>query len=163
MCKEVGTNYDKQHNHHLLHVLIKVEDGLTSASSTNLNKQGPLPSIKLVKKQFGGRYAISSEEFTSEVVGAKSRNIGYLKGKVLSWVGIPTSVDLPFGVFEKVLSDGLNQLVESCREVTTTKEKLRRRRLQCPKGVAQDSFKGFCTILVGMFFLEMLLRTLFFF
>ncbi|KAG5522132.1 hypothetical protein RHGRI_034352 [Rhododendron griersonianum] len=44
-------------------------------------------------------------------VGAKSRNIAYLKGKVPSWVGIPTSVALPFGVFEKVLSDDLNQKV----------------------------------------------------
>ncbi|KAK2970092.1 hypothetical protein RJ640_018412 [Escallonia rubra] len=34
-------------------------------------------------------------------VGAKSRNIAYLKGKVPAWVGIPTSVALPFGVFEK--------------------------------------------------------------
>ncbi|KAI8000006.1 hypothetical protein LOK49_LG09G00490 [Camellia lanceoleosa] len=42
-------------------------------------------------------------------VGVKSRNIGYLKGKVPSWVGIPTSVALPFGVFEKVLSESLNQ------------------------------------------------------
>ncbi|KAI8013678.1 hypothetical protein LOK49_LG05G02249 [Camellia lanceoleosa] len=92
-------------------VYSKVEGGLTSASSANLNEEGPLPSIKLVRKQFGGRYAISSEEFTSEVVGAKSRNIGYIKGKVLSWVGIPTSVVLSFGVFEKVLSDGLNQKV----------------------------------------------------
>ncbi|KAK9021676.1 hypothetical protein V6N11_011655 [Hibiscus sabdariffa] len=42
-------------------------------------------------------------------VGAKSRNISYLKGKVPSWIGIPTSVALPFGVFEKVLADKLNQ------------------------------------------------------
>ncbi|KAI3739454.1 hypothetical protein L2E82_29858 [Cichorium intybus] len=38
-------------------------------------------------------------------VGAKSRNIAYLKGKVPSWVGIPTSVCLPFGSVEKVLSN----------------------------------------------------------
>lgn len=43
-------------------------------------------------------------------VGAKSRNISYLKGKVPSWVGIPTSVALPFGVFEKVLSEDCNQV-----------------------------------------------------
>ncbi|KAL2543228.1 Alpha-glucan water dikinase 1 [Abeliophyllum distichum] len=43
------------------------------------------------------------------MVGAKSRNIAYLKGKVPSWVRIPTSVALPFGVFEKVLSDNVNQ------------------------------------------------------
>ncbi|KAI8021988.1 hypothetical protein LOK49_LG03G00270 [Camellia lanceoleosa] len=87
----------------------KVEGDLTSASATNLKEEGPLPSVSLVRKQFGGKYAISSEEFTSEMVGAKSRNIAYLKGKVPSWVGIPTSVALPFGVFEEVLSNGLNQ------------------------------------------------------
>ncbi|KAL7175381.1 hypothetical protein ACSBR2_029058 [Camellia fascicularis] len=47
--------------------------------------------------------------FISLKVGAKSHNIGYLKGKVLSWVRIPTLVVLLFGVFEKVLSDCLNQ------------------------------------------------------
>lgn len=44
-------------------------------------------------------------------VGAKSRNIAYLKGKVPSWVGIPTSVALPFGSFEKVLSDVKNKVL----------------------------------------------------
>lgn len=44
-------------------------------------------------------------------VGAKSRNIAYLKGKLPSWIGIPTSVALPFGVFEKVLSDNRNQVI----------------------------------------------------
>ncbi|CAN8305598.1 unnamed protein product [Cochlearia groenlandica] len=82
---------------------------LSSISSDNL-KDVP-PSISLVKKQFAGRYAISSEEFTTDLVGAKSRNIGYLKGKVPSWVGIPTSVALPFGVFEKVISEKANQAV----------------------------------------------------
>ncbi|KAK7818574.1 alpha-glucan water dikinase [Quercus suber] len=84
------------------------EGELADASSTNL-KDGSSPSLTLVRKKFNGRYAISSEEFTSDMVGAKSRNISYLKGKVPSWVGIPTSVALPFGVFEKVLSDNSNQ------------------------------------------------------
>ncbi|KAI7742011.1 hypothetical protein M8C21_024078, partial [Ambrosia artemisiifolia] len=55
-------------------------------------------------------------------VGAKSRNIAYLKGKVPSWVGIPTSVALPFGTFEKVLSDELNQGVSGKLQIL--KEKL---------------------------------------
>ncbi|KAK2977472.1 hypothetical protein RJ640_016100 [Escallonia rubra] len=89
-------------------VYSEVNDG-DVRSSSNLEEVGPSPTIALVKKQFGGRYAISSADFTSELVGAKSRNIAYLKGKVPAWVGIPTSVALPFGVFEKVLSDALNQ------------------------------------------------------
>lgn len=91
-------------------------------SSTNLDEVGPAPTVALVKKEFGGRYAISSEEFTSDMVGAKSRNIGYLKGKVPSWVGIPTSVALPFGVFEKVLTDDSNKGV--AERVQLLKKKL---------------------------------------
>ncbi|KAK9276289.1 hypothetical protein L1049_005820 [Liquidambar formosana] len=87
------------------------EAELTDLSPANLKEDGPLSPLTLVRKQFSGRYAISSEEFTSEMVGAKSRNISYLKGKVPSWVGIPTSVALPFGVFEKVLSDNSNKAV----------------------------------------------------
>ncbi|KAK6160209.1 hypothetical protein DH2020_003590 [Rehmannia glutinosa] len=81
------------------------------ASSTNSTDVSSVPSLTLVKKQFGGRYAISSDEFKNEMVGAKSRNIAHLKGKVPSWVNIPTSVALPFGVFETVLSDNLNEAV----------------------------------------------------
>lgn len=70
-----------------------------------------LPSLSLVKKRFAGKYAITAEEFTNEMVGAKSRNISYLKGRVPSWVGVPTSVALPFGAFEEVLSYGPNKEV----------------------------------------------------
>ncbi|XP_042064043.1 alpha-glucan water dikinase, chloroplastic-like isoform X1 [Salvia splendens] len=85
------------------------DDGLVS--SANSNEASSTPSLSLERKQFSGRYAISSEEFTNELVGAKSRNIAHLKGKVPSWVNIPTSVALPFGTFEAVLSDNLNQVV----------------------------------------------------
>lgn len=112
-----------------------------------------MPSVSLVKKKFLGKYAISAEEFSEEMVnktiilryinrllfelrlcrisccysfshylwpwasftihcqvGAKSRNVAYLKGKVPSWVGVPTSVAIPFGTFEKVLSDEINKV-----------------------------------------------------
>nr|GFD22951.1 alpha-glucan water dikinase 1, chloroplastic-like isoform X1 [Tanacetum cinerariifolium] len=42
--------------------------------------------------------------------------------KVPSWVGIPTSVALPFGSFEKVLSDELNKGV--FEKLQILKEKL---------------------------------------
>lgn len=97
------------------------ESELVGSSSDDL-KEGSTPPISLVKKQFQGKYAISADEFTTEMVGAKSRNISYLKGKVPSWVGIPTSVALPFGAFEKVLSDDLNKAV--AEELQTLKNKL---------------------------------------
>ncbi|XP_042408613.1 alpha-glucan water dikinase, chloroplastic-like isoform X1 [Zingiber officinale] len=85
------------------------------------DEQAP-PSVTLVGKHFSGKYAISAEEFTNEMVGAKSRNISYLKGKVPSWVGIPTSVALPFGVFEEVLSNDINKEIVS--QLQLLKEKL---------------------------------------
>lgn len=42
------------------------EDELTS--STNLSEVASFPSVTLIRKQFAGRYAISSEEFTRELV-----------------------------------------------------------------------------------------------
>ncbi|XP_027772950.1 alpha-glucan water dikinase, chloroplastic isoform X2 [Solanum pennellii] len=90
-------------------------------SSSNLVEAETSATLRLVTKQFGGCYAISADEFTSEMVGAKSRNIAYLKGKVPSWVEIPTSVALPFGVFEKVLSDNINQGVAKELQILTKK------------------------------------------
>ncbi|XP_042048973.1 alpha-glucan water dikinase, chloroplastic-like isoform X2 [Salvia splendens] len=87
---------------------MKNNELVTSADS---NEASSAPSLSLERKQFSGRYAIASEEFTDELVGAKSRNIAHLKGKVPSWVNIPTSVALPFGTFEAVLSDKSNQVV----------------------------------------------------
>ncbi|KAJ8494187.1 hypothetical protein OPV22_015908 [Ensete ventricosum] len=95
---------------------------LDDTSSSKDGHDQSSPSVTLVRKHFSGRYAISADEFTSETVGAKSRNISFLKGKVPSWVGIPTSVALPFGVFEKVLSDDINQEVAS--KLQMLKEKL---------------------------------------
>jgi len=62
----------------------KVEGDISGTSSTNLKGGGFLPSVKLVKKQFAGRYAISSEEFTSEMVRIVMSNFHlYLRGFLL--------------------------------------------------------------------------------
>ncbi|XP_028754486.1 alpha-glucan water dikinase, chloroplastic isoform X1 [Neltuma alba] len=92
--------------------------------SNSTKKKGviSLSPITLTRKQFRGRFAIVSDEFTNELVGAKSRNISYLKGKVPSWIGIPTSVAIPFGVFEHVLSDKSNKIV--AEKVKSLKKKL---------------------------------------
>ncbi|CAO2038492.1 unnamed protein product [Urochloa humidicola] len=82
---------------------------LLVANFTTADDDKSGPTISLVKKQFPGKYAICADEFSDEMVGAKSRNIAYLKGKIPSSVGVPTSVALPFGTFETVLSDTMNK------------------------------------------------------
>lgn len=47
--------------------LSEVQEG-DLKQSNNTEEVGQSPNIKLVKKQFAGKYAISSEEFTSEMV-----------------------------------------------------------------------------------------------
>ncbi|MGD8757256.1 MAG: PEP/pyruvate-binding domain-containing protein [Deltaproteobacteria bacterium] len=54
-------------------------------------------------------YAISPDRFTRENVGGKSNNLKHLKGRLPPWIYLPSSVALPFGVFEKVLSQELNR------------------------------------------------------
>ncbi|KAI4328195.1 hypothetical protein L6164_020571 [Bauhinia variegata] len=103
-------------------VYSEVKDGKQVNVKSTQTEAGSVPHLTLVRKQFRGRYAVLSEEFTNEMVGAKSRNISYLNGKVPSWIGIPTSVAIPFGVFENVLSDKSNQAV--AKKVNTLKKKL---------------------------------------
>uniref|UniRef100_A0A0E0LBX9 Uncharacterized protein n=1 Tax=Oryza punctata TaxID=4537 RepID=A0A0E0LBX9_ORYPU len=107
----------------------EIAESELQSGSLNVEAGQAVPSVSLVKKKFLGKYAISAEEFSEEMVGAKSRNIAYLKGKVPSWVGVPTSVAIPFGTFEKVLSDEIN------KEVAQT--------IQMLKGkLAQDDFSA---------------------
>ncbi len=53
-------------------------------------------------------YAISSPDFVEGSVGGKSINQTRLLGQLPEWIDLPVSVALPFGVFEKVLTEGLN-------------------------------------------------------
>ncbi|KAH9319028.1 hypothetical protein KI387_020797, partial [Taxus chinensis] len=93
----------------LVYTEIKGDNVLESSASLS-NGDEMFPGIRLNRKHFSGRYAISADEFSNELVGAKSRNIAYLKSIFkTSWIGVPESVALPFGVFEKVLSEDMNK------------------------------------------------------
>ncbi|KAH9535846.1 hypothetical protein CY35_17G074900 [Sphagnum magellanicum] len=83
------------------------------SSGITVDESGPPPGIKLKKHKFAGNYAVSADSFTAELVGAKSRNIANLRGELPLWIHLPTSVALPFGVFEKVLSERVNKDVAS--------------------------------------------------
>lgn len=65
--------------------------------------------VTIRKKNFCGRFVVSIEEFTTEVVGAKACNIKFLRGKLPSWIKIPMSVAIPFGAFEAILSQEINK------------------------------------------------------
>ncbi|BBN15240.1 alpha-glucan, water dikinase [Marchantia polymorpha subsp. ruderalis] len=85
------------------------ESELSGAGGAQTSDSAPPPRITLTKKKFIGKYAIPADDFNPDMVGAKSRNIAHLRGKLPSWIKLPTSVALPFGSFEKVLAESINQ------------------------------------------------------
>ncbi|PQQ07713.1 alpha-glucan water dikinase 2 isoform X2 [Prunus yedoensis var. nudiflora] len=52
---------------------------------------------------------VKSANIIIRLVGAKSCNLKFLRGKVPTWIKIPMSVGIPFGAFEKVLSEDFNK------------------------------------------------------
>ena len=77
---------------------------------------GPKGLPKLGKPHFKPdftAYAVSAPEFTEKNTGGKSNNLKRLQDKLPDWIRLPTSVALPFGVFEKVLSEEENKEVAS--------------------------------------------------
>lgn len=53
-------------------------------------------------------YAVSEKDFNAKNVGGKSNNLKRLRTKAPEWIDVPCSVAVPFGVFERVLSEEKN-------------------------------------------------------
>ncbi|KAG8654882.1 hypothetical protein MANES_05G189000v8 [Manihot esculenta] len=81
---------------------------LNTSASTSIPR-----AVSFKRKIFCGKFAISVEEFTADMVGAKSFNIKFLRERVPSWIKIPISVALTFGAFETVMSDNINKDIAS--------------------------------------------------
>nr|KAJ0202201.1 hypothetical protein LSAT_V11C600338300 [Lactuca sativa] len=75
---------------------------LSTSSST---WKGPSQKNNIVSNM----YAMSLEEACNEMVGEKSNSIRFLSNKMPAWIKFPASVVIPFGVFEKVLSEDINK------------------------------------------------------
>jgi alpha-glucan,water dikinase len=54
-------------------------------------------------------FALAEAEFSPELVGHKSYELGELRRSLPSWVRIPPCFAIPFGVFEAVLGDDANR------------------------------------------------------
>lgn len=70
-------------------------------------------------------YAIAAEEFNEREVGGKSNNLRRLLGQLPKWIGLPRSVAVPFGVFEKVLAEDRNrEIQERCQDLAEELDRL---------------------------------------
>ncbi len=58
--------------------------------------------LKISVPKWPGKWVVGMDEYKDGVVGAKSKNIAGLRGKLPDWVALPASVTLPFGSYEQV-------------------------------------------------------------
>ncbi|KAK9816496.1 hypothetical protein WJX72_001009 [[Myrmecia] bisecta] len=93
---------------------VKWEEKDASAVSSN----GAGPEKKAKKKltvkvpKWCGKWVVSMGEFADGVVGAKSKNIAGLRGKLPEEIRLPASVTVPFGSFEEALNQTENREVK---------------------------------------------------
>lgn len=69
---------------------------------------GPAPGaprdLRITIPRWCGSWAVGMDEFKEGVVGAKSRNLANLRGRLPDWVKLPPAVTVPFGSFEQARS-----------------------------------------------------------
>mmetsp|Transcript_11917 Transcript_11917/g.20114 ORF Transcript_11917/g.20114 Transcript_11917/m.20114 type:complete len:1364 (+) Transcript_11917:166-4257(+) len=96
---------------------LTVEDGdaaMLGGTATPVATPGSL-GIAIKKREWCGKWAVSSEEMTSEIVGGKSRNLADLRsgGKLPEDIKLPAQVAMPFGTFDAVLADAMNAAIKT--------------------------------------------------
>jgi len=65
--------------------------------------------LKVSKPLWCKKWSIGMTDFKDGIVGAKSKNLANLRGKLPEWIRLPPSVALPFGCFEAVLEHSENK------------------------------------------------------
>ncbi|KAL4448876.1 hypothetical protein ABPG77_007593 [Micractinium sp. CCAP 211/92] len=88
-----------------------------AAASTKRTK------LKVNIPRWCGKWVVGMDGFADDVVGAKSKNLAGLRGRLPDWISLPSSVTVPFSSFEEALKRGQHnkqlakQLNEAIREV----------------------------------------------
>jgi alpha-glucan,water dikinase len=86
-----------------------VETGLAEFSATRARPEPQhLPSVHRPND-----YLVTVHDFCDGNVGGKSCNLQRLRGRLPSWIDLPPSAALPFGVCERVLDETVNREVRS--------------------------------------------------
>ena len=87
--------------------------GAAAKADAGVGAAAPLGGVAIKRREFAGRYAVASPEFTGEIVGSKSRNLQELRGRLPDWINLPAQVALPFCTFDAVLTHPDNEPIMS--------------------------------------------------
>jgi alpha-glucan,water dikinase len=80
----------------------------SSGGTARIGHAEAKPDGHAIRQRNFTKWVVQSGEFTPEIVGGKSNNLNGLRGRMPDWISFPKSMALPFGVFEKLLSQPLN-------------------------------------------------------
>jgi len=86
------------------------EAELTAAGSSSA-PQAQRSAMKIKVPVWSGKWAVGMDSFKDNIVGAKSKNLAAMRGKIPDSIGVPASVTLPFGCYEECLKHRLNAQV----------------------------------------------------
>ncbi|CAG9462085.1 unnamed protein product [Pedinophyceae sp. YPF-701] len=88
---------------------VRWSEDATGAGGSAATNGAPQRKITVSIPNWCGKWAVGVDRFADGVVGAKSKNIASLRGKLPEWVNLPASVTIPFGSFEEALKDPANK------------------------------------------------------
>lgn len=76
--------------------------------------QGHGLNLQISIPHWSGKWVVPMSEFKDGVVGAKSKNLASLRGKLPDWIRLPPAVTVPFSSFEQVGGSGQTLVHVAC-------------------------------------------------
>ena len=96
-----------------------------------------MPSkITVSRVKSTSQWALAESDFASGLVGGKSLNLAAMRKQLSGSASLPVSIAIPFGSFERVLSDRLNGAAS--QEIASLTKALERAGSQQSKGVPAE-------------------------
>ena len=98
---------------HFIHLNVRPNGDVViteSAAGAPLSPPPASPPIRTsLLENFSEQYSVAAGDFTEQIVGGKSGRLARLRDRLPEWIHLPSSVALPFGVFERVLKCNANK------------------------------------------------------
>ena len=82
-----------------------------AAEKAGANATRTKGAVAMQKPAWCGEYAVGMDAFAPGVVGAKSKNLANLRGKLPEWIQLPPSMAVPFSTLDEVLKVAANKAV----------------------------------------------------
>ncbi|WPT16709.1 Alpha-glucan water dikinase [Picochlorum sp. SENEW3] len=91
----------------------EVDSSAVASSESASNDAKTKKKLSVAKPTWCKEWSIGIDSFENGVVGAKSKNLASLRGKLPEWISLPSSIALPFGSFEAAMSSPINADIAS--------------------------------------------------